>query len=88
MLLRLFEKKMIKSDRTRLHQSHRPLFAPNTMSSYTFKQQDPLQSSYAKRIDDKEWQRHEASIRSMHASGRTKSQILEALQEEYAFSPS
>lgn len=54
----------------------------------TFKSQDPLQSSYSKRIKDEEWETHEVSIRSMHVAGKTGKQILTALWDDYAFCPS
>jgi hypothetical protein len=45
-------------------------------------------SSYAARFHRKVWEKHEKDIRSLHAEGRTKNQILHVLYNQHDFRPS
>lgn len=53
-----------------------------------YRWRDAGKSSYAARFDQKEWEKHEEDIRSLHAEGRTKKQILDVLGNQHDFRPS
>jgi hypothetical protein len=44
--------------------------------------------TYASRVGDTTWEQHESRIRSLHADGRTKNEIIEVLHNEHDFKPS
>lgn len=53
-----------------------------------YRWQDSAKSSYAARFDPEEWEKHEEEIKSLHAKGRTKKQILLVLRNQHGFRPS
>lgn len=44
--------------------------------------------TYASRVGHTTWEEHESRIRSLHADGRTKNEIIEVLHNEHGFKPS
>lgn len=44
--------------------------------------------AYASRVENTTWREHEDRIRSLHAEGRTKNEIIDILHAEHGFKPS
>ena len=53
----------------------------------TLRWQTGRKPRYAARVGKKKWEKHENAIRSLHAEGRTRNEIIETLDVEHGFRP-